>query len=176
MGEKGGKFGLKKGVNLGEKGGKFGLKGFIYGGVKKICPPLKIFSIFAFFIKILFLMNTEMTDKIAKIDNTFILNAQYRMTAKEQKVLYYLISHLNPKNEKDFNIITVPTQQIVESFKESSKKWGSIYEEIERLCDSLIGKRIKFPTDILIDGKALNGRINFFSSIRPTVEIGRAHV
>ena len=115
-------------------------------------------------------MITEMTDKIAKIDNTFILNAQYRMTAKEQKILYYLISHLNPKNEKDFNIITVPTQEIVENFKESSKKWGSIYEEIERLCDSLIGKRIKFPTDILIDGKALNGRINFFSSIRPTVD------
>jgi Initiator Replication protein len=115
-------------------------------------------------------MNTDMTDKIAKIDNTFILNAQYRMTAKEQKVLYYLISHLNPKNEKDFNIITVPIRQIEETLKEASKKWGSLYEEIQRLCDTMISKNIKFPTNVLIDGKPLTGRINFFSSIRPLID------
>lgn len=115
-------------------------------------------------------MNTQITEKVAKIDNTFIVNAQYRMTAKEQKVLYYLISHLDPKNEKDFNIITVPLRLIEETLKESSKKWGSLYEEIDRLCASMISKNISFPTDVLIDGRPLKGRINFFSSIRPVVD------
>ena len=115
-------------------------------------------------------MNTEINDKIAKIDNTFILNAQYRMTAKEQKVLYYLISHLNPKGEKDFNVITVPIRHIEETLKEASKKWGSLYEEIERLCESMISKNIKFPTNVMVEGKTLKGRINFFSSIRPLID------
>lgn len=38
-----------------------------------------------------------MSNKIAKIDNGFIRNAQYKMTAKEQKVLHYLIAHLDPQ-------------------------------------------------------------------------------
>lgn len=122
-------------------------------------------------------MNPTMSDKVAKIDNTFIVNAQYRMTAKEQKVLYYLISHLDPKNEQDFNIITVPIRQIEETLKESSKKWGSLYEEIDRLCDSLISKNITFPTKVLIDGRPLKGRINFFSAIRPVIDdIGQTSI
>ena len=115
-------------------------------------------------------MSSETTDKVAKIDNNFILNAQYRMTAKEQKVLYYLISHLDPKNENDFNIISVPIRQIEETLKESSKKWGSVYEEIDRLCGSMISKNISFPTKVLIGGKSLRGRINFFSAIKPVVD------
>ena len=115
-------------------------------------------------------MDNENIDKIAKIDNTFILNAQYRMTTREQKVLYYLISHLNPKDEKDFNIITVPIKHIEETLKETAKKWGGFYEEIERLCESMISKNIKFPTNVLMEGKPLKGRINFFSAIQPLVD------
>jgi hypothetical protein len=115
-------------------------------------------------------MNSLMSDKVAKIDNTFILNAQYRLTAKEQKILYYLISHLDPKNEKDFNIISVPIWQIEEALKDSSKEWGGLYNEIDRLCGSMISKNITFPSHVLIGGRPLKGRINFFSSIRPIVD------
>jgi Initiator Replication protein len=115
-------------------------------------------------------MNTSMSDKVAKIDNTFILNAQYRLTAKEQKILYYLISHLDPKNEQDFNIISVPIWQIEEALKDSSKEWGGLYNEIDRLCGSMISKNITFPSHVLIGGRPLKGRINFFSSIRPIVD------
>ena len=109
-------------------------------------------------------------EKVAKIDNTFIVNAQYKMTAKEQKVLYFLISHLDPKNEQDFNVITVPLRQLEENLKESSKRSGSLYEEIDRLCANMIAKNVAFPTNILIEGKPLKGRINFFSSIRPIID------
>ena len=43
-------------------------------------------------------MNIDNSDKIAKIDNTFILNAQYRMTAKEQKSI--VLSHLSPQPKR----------------------------------------------------------------------------
>lgn len=115
-------------------------------------------------------MKPPMTDKVAKIDNTFIVNAQYRMTAKEQKLLYYLISHLDPKNEVDFNNITVPIKHIEETLKESVKEWGGLYNEIDRICASLISKNISFPTNVLIEGKPMKGRISFFSSIKPIVD------
>ncbi len=115
-------------------------------------------------------MTSPIFDKVAKIDNTFILNAQYRLTAKEQKILYYLISHLDPKNEKDFNIISVPIWQIEEALKDSAKEWGGLYNEIDRLCGSMISKNITFPSNVLVEGKPLKGRINFFSSIRPIVD------
>lgn len=115
-------------------------------------------------------MTPPIFDKVAKIDNTFILNAQYRLTAKEQKILYYLISHLDPKSEKDFNIISVPIWQIEEALKDSNKEWGGLYNEIDRLCGSMISKNITFPSNVLIEGRPLKGRINFFSSIRPIVD------
>ena len=115
-------------------------------------------------------MNPLMSEKVAKIDNTFIVNAQYRLTAKEQKILYYLISHLDPKNEIDFNVISVPIWQIEEALKDSAKEWGGLYSEIDRLCGSMISKNITFPSNVLIDGRPLKGRINFFSSIRPIVD------
>ena len=97
-------------------------------------------------------MIQENKDKIAKIDNGFITNAQYKMSAREQKVLYYLISHLDPKNEKDFNIITVPIRQIENALKEGAKKWGDFHSEIDSLCRSLIKKHIEFPTNFLVNG------------------------
>ena len=43
-------------------------------------------------------MNHDNIDKIAKIDNTFILNAQYRMTAKEQKSI--VLSYFTPEPQR----------------------------------------------------------------------------
>ncbi len=113
-------------------------------------------------------MNSKPSDKIAKIDNNFILNAQYRMTAKEQKILYYLISHLDPKNEKEFHTITVPIGEIEDTLREdNSSKNGSFYEDIDRICKSFIRKEITFPSKFLLGNKKLNGYISIFQSIMP---------
>ena len=109
-------------------------------------------------------------DKVAKIENTFILNAQYKMTAKEQKVFYYLVTQLDPKNEKEFYTISVPLRHIEEMLRDNDDKYGSFYEKMEILCDNLIAKSIKFPSNILINGKKLKERINFFSSIKPAID------
>ncbi len=109
-------------------------------------------------------------EKVAKIENTFILNAQYKLTAKEQKVFYYLVTHLDPKNEKEFYTISVPLKHIEEILRDNDDKYGSFYEKMEVLCDNLIAKSIKFPSNILINGKKLKERINFFSSIKPLID------
>lgn len=115
-------------------------------------------------------MMNQNLEKVAKIENTFILNAQYKLTAKEQKVFYYLVTHLDPKNEKEFYTISVPLKHIEEILRDNDDKYGSFYEKMEVLCDNLIAKSIKFPSNILINGKKLKERINFFSSIKPLID------
>jgi plasmid replication initiation protein len=110
------------------------------------------------------------SDKVAKIENTFILNAQYKLTAKEQKVFYYLVTHLDPKNEKEFYTISVPLKHIEEMLRDNDDRYGSFYEKMEVLCDNLITKSIKFPSNILLNGKKMKERINFFSSIKPLID------
>jgi plasmid replication initiation protein len=108
--------------------------------------------------------------RVAKIENTFILNAQYKLTAKEQKVFYYLVTHLDPKNEKEFYSISVPLKDIETMLRDNDERYGSFYEKMEALCDNMIAKSIKFPSNILLNGKKLKERINFFSSIKPMVD------
>ena len=111
------------------------------------------------------------SEKVAKIDNTFILNAQYRLTSKEQKVLYYLISHLDPKNETEFHSSKIPIRDIEEMLRDDmDTRYCSFYEKIDKLCASMISKNITFPSNLLIGGKPLKGRINFFSAIKPMVD------
>ena len=115
-------------------------------------------------------MTNQSSDKVAKIENTFILNAQYKMTAKEQKVFYYLVTHLDPKNEKEFYSISVPLKEIEVMLRDNDERYGSFYEKMEALCDNLIAKSIKFPSNILLNGKKMKERINFFSSIKPMID------
>jgi plasmid replication initiation protein len=115
-------------------------------------------------------MTEENLDKVAKIENVFIVNAQYKMTSKEQKVFYYLVTHLDPKNEKEFYTISVPLSEIEAILRDNDDRYGSFYEDMERLCDNLMSKMIRFPSDILLNGKKLKERINLFSSIKPMLD------
>jgi plasmid replication initiation protein len=110
-------------------------------------------------------MDNSNVNKVAKIENIFVLNAQYKLTAKEQKVFYHLVTHLDPQNEKEFYRITIPLKEIEGMLRDSDDKYGSFYENMEKLCDSFMSKMIKFPSNIMLNGKVLKNRINFFSSI-----------
>jgi hypothetical protein len=110
-------------------------------------------------------MDSQISNKVAKIDNNFIVNAQYKMTAKEQKVLYYLISHLDPLNEKEFYSISIPLEEIEDILRETDNKYGSLHEEMDRLCKSLSAKQITFPSRFTSRGRPINSYINWFQSI-----------
>ena len=40
---------------------------------------------------------------LARLENSFVFSARYKLNAREQKMLLYLISKLNPKNQTDFH-------------------------------------------------------------------------
>ena len=123
-------------------------------------------------------MESSNSGKVAKIDNKFIRNAQYKMTAKEQKVLYYLIAHLDPKNETEFHKIRIPMQEFQELLRdEKDTNNGSFYDNMNLLCKNLIERAIIFPTKFRYEGRILSGFISWFQAIMPKHdEHGQAYI
>lgn len=106
-----------------------------------------------------------MSNKVAKIDNSFVVNARYKMTAKEQKILYYLIARLDPLTEREFYSISIPIEEIEEMLDVADSTSGSIHEDMDRVCKSLSGKQITFPSRFTSRGRAIHSYINWFQSI-----------
>lgn len=106
------------------------------------------------------------SQEIARIENTFILHAQYRLGVREQKVILYLIAQIDPTQET-FEERIIPVRELESMLKTDGKKWGGIYREMEDFCENIISKRITFNTDVLVDNRPFKGRINWFQSVVP---------
>ena len=105
--------------------------------------------------------------QIARIENFFVFNAQYSLTAKEQKVILYLVSRLDPVKQLNLHEQVVPLRELKRMLIDTSKKNGSFYEEMQRFSDRIMEKRIEFQTNIEYEGRRLPGRVNWFQSITP---------
>ena len=101
------------------------------------------------------------------IENFFVFNAQYSLTAKEQKVILYLVSRLDPVKQLNLHEQVVPLRELKRMLIDTSKKNGSFYEEMQRFSDRIMEKRIEFQTNIEYEGRRLPGRVNWFQSITP---------
>ena len=106
--------------------------------------------------------------QIARIENFFVFNAQYSLTAKEQKVILYLVSRLDPVKQSNLHEQVVPLRELKKMLLDSSKKNGSFYEEMQRFSDRIMEKRIEFQSNIEYEGRRLPGKVNWFQSITPT--------
>lgn len=107
--------------------------------------------------------------QIARIENFFVFNAQYSLTAKEQKVILYLVSRLDPVKQLNLHEQVVPLRELKRMLIDNSKKNGSFYEEMQRFSDRIMEKRIEFQTNIEYEGRRLPGRVNWFQSITPVI-------
>jgi hypothetical protein len=103
----------------------------------------------------------------AKIDNVLVFHGQYQLTAKESKVILYLISKIDPIKQKRLHEQTVPVKELESILKEEGKKWGGLYKEMKAFQRRMMGKLIEFPTDIEVGGRKLPGMVNWFQSIAP---------
>ncbi len=122
-------------------------------------------------------MANQISNRVAKIENAFIVNAQYRMTAKEQKLFYHLVAHLDPQNEREFYVISTPLKDIEMLLRDENEgKYGSFYEDLDRIFDSLMSKMIKFPSNILVNGRRMKDRINLLSSIKSVLLENGEHI
>ena len=103
---------------------------------------------------------------IARIENDFIFNAQYQLTAKEQKIILLLIANINPAKQKKFELQVIPVKNLRWAIMGNGSN-GSFYEEMKKLAFRLVKKGIMFDTDVLIEGRRFPGYVNWFQAISP---------
>lgn len=116
------------------------------------------------FICTMLVQHTE--NKVARLENKFIFNAHYRLTANEQKIILFLASNIDVMQE-DFQKQTIPVVILEKILNQDGKKWGSLYDRMQDFAGRIIGKHISFPTDFEIDGRKFPGYISWFQSIAP---------
>ncbi len=112
-------------------------------------------------------MKPKITKQIARIENRFIFNARYQLSAREQKIILYLMSNLDPKQQDDFHKQVIPVKELESLLKGDDKKWGGLYKEMNDFSTRIISKYISFDSDFLVDGKPLRGVISWFQSVLP---------
>ena len=97
---------------------------------------------------------------IARMDNRFVFHARYQLSAREAKIILFLISKINPLQQQNLIEQTVSVKDIENFLKGDAKRWGGLYRELRLIRDSLVRKGVYIPTDIQIEGKHFEGYIN----------------
>jgi plasmid replication initiation protein len=113
--------------------------------------------------------NLFTSQKVARIENAFIFNARYNLSAREQKLILYLIAQIDPKTQKEFQKQVISIRELDKHLIEG-KRSGSLYKEMTELTEKISTRQIKFDSDIEYKGKKLKGIVNWFGSIVPCVD------
>jgi plasmid replication initiation protein len=110
-------------------------------------------------------MLTSKENTIARLDNFLIYNGKFKLTAKEQKVVLFLVSKINPTEHKRQIEQVVSIKDLKEVLV--GKKSGSFYDEIQNFASRLVKKGVEFRSDLEYEGRSLKGYRNWFQSIEP---------
>lgn len=105
---------------------------------------------------------------VARIENTLIYGARYKLLPREQKIILYLISKIDALNDDRFHEQVVPVRELENLLKSDGAKWGGLYKEMVNFTDRIQYKGLRFDTDVKIKGKPLPGYIQWFQSVIPT--------
>lgn len=104
---------------------------------------------------------------VARIENAFLNNARYQLTAREQKVILYLIAQINPLLQTRFHEQVVSVRELEKTLRTDAKKWGGLYQEMKTFQENIGKKGIQFDSEVEVDGRKLPGYVNWFQSIIP---------
>lgn len=108
-----------------------------------------------------------MNNLVARIENQFLLNARYQLSAKEQKVILYLISLVDPLLQSNFHEQVVRIKDLEKILRADAKKWGGLYKEMTAFQENIQKKSISFDSDVKVNGRVLKGYVSWFQSIIP---------
>lgn len=114
----------------------------------------------------------DKSKQIARLDNQLVMKAHYNLSTNEQKLVLFLASRIDTKRE-DFNIQYVKIKEIEKFFTDDDgKRWGSIYERVDMMCNSITDKKITLPKGFVINGKPIrmNRYIQWFTDIEPYMD------
>ena len=87
-------------------------------------------------------MQRNNTLPVARLDNTFVDNARYQLTAREAKVMLFLISKIDPIKQKRLHEQTISVKALERILKEDGKKWGGLYSEMQAFQDRMLSRTI----------------------------------
>lgn len=110
-------------------------------------------------------LNSTTKNTIARLDNFLIYHGKFKLTAKEQKIILFLVSRINPIKQKRLPAQVVPIKDLKQIIVK--KGGGSFYEEIEKMSRRLVKKGIEFSSELKYEGRKLTGYRNWFQSIEP---------
>lgn len=99
---------------------------------------------------------------LARLENSFVFAARYKLNAREQKMLLYLISKLNPKNQSDFHKQAISIAELRDLLTADDKRHGSFRERLQESVNNLVSCQIHFPSNFMIDGIQFRNVINWF--------------
>ncbi len=112
-------------------------------------------------------MSLHNNQQVARIENRFIFNAQYKLSPREQKLILFLIANMDPQKQERFHEQTVTIREFEKMLKADGKKWGGLYKELRDITKRIRSKGIEFDTNIMVDGHRFPGYINWFQSVTP---------
>lgn len=112
--------------------------------------------------------NSTQKNLVARIENTLIYGARYKLLPREQKIILYLISKIDALNDDRFHEQTVPVRELENLLKRDGSKWGGLYKEMVDFTERIQHKGLRFDTDVSIKGRVLPGFIQWFQSVIPT--------
>lgn len=107
---------------------------------------------------------TNINSSIARIENQFIFYAQYQLTAREQKIMLFLFSNINPL-EPNFEVQVVSLKDLKEVIL--NKRSGSFYDQMMDFAGRISKKQIVFDSNLKLEKRRMQGFINWFQSIIP---------
>ncbi|GAB4477523.1 MAG: hypothetical protein OHK0057_27320 [Thermoflexibacter sp.] len=75
-----------------------------------------------------------------------IIEAKYRLSAREQKVLLFFISMLEPSHQRG-HVYQTHVNEIMEVLNTNDTKWGDVYTSFKEIVTSLKSKPLHIETD-----------------------------
>lgn len=113
---------------------------------------------------------------LVRFDDRLVYDASYKLSARAIKTVCYIAAHyVNPKTQSDLpRPIFVPLSELASALSDGRKglKSSSLYANISSLCEELVNAKIRFKTDVKVEGKDLDGFISWCSDAVPTEKDG----
>lgn len=122
------------------------------------------------------------TATIVRLDDRLVYHGSYNLSARAIKIIYYVIAkYVDPQDDNSsLPILDIPLKEIAVAITETDtdkkNNWsGSLYKSIGEVCDEMSNTRIKFNSDVEVEGTQLKGYINLCSVV-PRMIDGEKHI
>ncbi len=108
---------------------------------------------------------------LVRFDDKLVYHGSYQLSAKAIKTLCYIAAkYVDPKNMVDLPrpiFVSLNELSIALSDGRAGFRSNSLYETIESLCEELVTAKIRFKSDVKVEGKDLHGYVSWCADAVP---------